>query len=84
MFKFMLKIRPNESGRLAALVAIASPPAAASNAFRLARIDISELDAGIAAHRAGNSAAFLRDFKTWLADERASRAFAALGAKACA
>jgi hypothetical protein len=85
MFKFMLKIRPIEAGRLAAIEVIASPqPAGASKALALARVDIKELDAGIAAHRAGNAAAFASSLKVWWTDERASHAFVALGAKACA
>jgi hypothetical protein len=85
MFKFMLEIRPIEVGRLASIEAIATPrPHGAANALRLARLDINELDAGIAAHRAGNAVAFARAAGVWWTDERTSRAFAALGAKACA
>ena len=85
MFEFMLKIRPIEVGRLAAIEVIASPrPRGASNALALARSDINELDAGIVAYRARNAASFARDANVWLTDERASHAFSVLGAKACA
>ena len=83
MFRFMREIRPLEVGRLEALKAIPSPPAGAAKAFALAQGDISELDAAVAAYRAGNPAAFGREATTWWNDRRASRAFAALGAKSC-
>src|SRR5439155_15087437 len=69
--------------RSRALEQIALPrPAGAARALRLARLDIRELDAGIAAYRAGKSQAFIRDVGVWQSDRRASRAFRALGAPA--
>ena len=83
MFRFMVKIRPLEVSRLNTLKAIPSPPAGAEKAFALARSDIAELDAAMAAYRDGNSAAFGREATAWWNDQRAGRAFAALGAKSC-
>jgi hypothetical protein len=84
MFRFMLKVRPIEAGELRALRAIRAPrPVGAAKALALVSIDISELDAGIAAYRDGNRAKFLRDAEIWQSDRRASRAFAAIGAKSC-
>ena len=83
MFRFMVKIRPLEVGRLKALRAIPSPPAGAAKAFALAQADIAELDAAVSAYRDGNSGAFGREATTWWNDRRASRAFAALGARSC-
>ena len=84
MFKFMLKARPIEVGELRALKAIRAPrPAGAVRAFTLVSLDISELDAGVAAYRDGNHAKFVHDVGVWQSDHRASRAFAALGAKSC-
>jgi hypothetical protein len=80
----MLKVRPIEAGELRALRAIRAPrPVGAAKALALVSIDISELDAGIAAYRDGNRAKFLRDAEIWQSDRRASRAFAAIGAKSC-
>jgi len=84
MFRFMLKIRPLEVSRLSALEAIPSPPPGAAKAFALARSDIAELDAAVAAYRSRNSATFGREATVWWNDQRASRAFAALGARSCA
>jgi hypothetical protein len=84
MYGLMVKMRPLELGRLHALAAIVSPPPGAAKAFALVRSDIAELDASVAAYRAGNTAGFGRDATVWFDDQRASRAFAALGAKSCA
>jgi hypothetical protein len=84
-FEFMLKARRIESGELQALKAITLPrPAAATTALALASADLRELDAGLAAYRDGNRAEFTHDVSVWQADRRASRAFTALGARACA
>jgi hypothetical protein len=84
MFKFMLKVRPIEAGELRALRAIRLPrPAGAAKALAFGATDLSELDAGIAAYRAGQRAKFLHDVDVWQSDRRASRAFAAIGAKSC-
>ena len=84
MFKFMVKAQPLETGELRALRAIRAPrPVGATKALGFVSIDISELNAGIAAYRAGNRTKFLQDVNVWQSDHRASRAFAAIGAKAC-
>jgi hypothetical protein len=84
MFKFMLQARPIETGELRALRAIRAPrPVGATKALGFVSIDISELNAGIAAYRAGKRATFVHDVIIWQSDHRASRAFAAIGAKAC-
>ena len=84
MFAFMLKARPIEAGEVHALEAITSPrPAGAAKALSLAAADVREIDAGIAAYRAGKRTAFIHDVDVWQSDRRTSRAFAALGAQAC-
>ena len=45
------------------------------HAFALARADIKELDAGLAAYRAGKLAAFAHDVNVWQSDHRTSQAF---------
>jgi hypothetical protein len=85
MYEFMVKARPIESGELHALEAMPQArPAGALHAFALAREDIKEIDAGIAAYRAGRQAAFIHDADVWQSDSRTSKAFTALGATTCA
>ena len=84
MYEFMLKARPFEAGELHALKTITvRRPAAATRALAFASSDLREVDAAIAAYRARRQALFLRDANVWQSDRRASRAFAALGARAC-
>jgi hypothetical protein len=84
-FNFVVKARALESGQLHALEAIPPPrPAGVPHAFALARADIKEIDAGLAAYRAGKEAAFAHDVNVWQSDHRTSQAFINLGAIACA
>jgi hypothetical protein len=83
-YRFMQKARPIQVGELKALSAIRLPrPAAGTRALTYAAADIAELDAGLAAYRAGNQAKFLERAFASLTDTRAQRAFKALGAPAC-
>jgi hypothetical protein len=85
MYKFMLKARPIEVGELHALQGIRlARPAEATKALSSTVANITVLDAAIAAHRAGNQARFLERAFAWQTDTRASRAFKAIGATACA
>jgi hypothetical protein len=85
LYRFMLKARPIEVGELRALEAIRSTrPPGATKALSFAAADVAELDAAIAAYRAGKSARFLERAFAWQTDRRASRAFKAIGAKTCA
>lgn len=84
MFEFMVKALPLEAGEARSLEAITLPrPAGAARALLLANTDVHELAAGIAAYRAGKRTLFLHDVNVWQSDHRASRAFIALGARAC-
>jgi hypothetical protein len=84
-FNFVVKARALESGQLHALEAIPPPrPAGVPHAFALARADIKELDAGLAAYRAGKLSTFAHDVDVWQSDHRTSQAFIDLGAIACA
>jgi hypothetical protein len=84
MYRFMLEARPIEVGELHALqgIRLARPPRA-TKALSYVVADIAELDAEIAAYRAGNQARFLERTIAWQTDRRASRAFKAIGATAC-
>ena len=85
MYTFELKARPIEVGELHALEAIrAARPPGATRALSYIVADVAELDAAIAAYRAGNQARFLERTFAWLNDHRASRAFKAIGATDCA
>ena len=84
-YAFMVKARPIEVGMLHGLRAIPlTRPAGAGHALALAAADIHELDVALAAYRSGDKAAFTADAGAWIADQRASKAFAAIGAKNCA
>jgi hypothetical protein len=85
MYGFMLGSRPIEAGLLRDLKAIGLPrPAGAAKALALLAADIREIDAGLAAHRAGNPRKVVRAFDVWQSDHRSGAAFSALGAKSCA
>jgi hypothetical protein len=84
MYAFAVKARPIEVGELHALQAIRlTRPPGATKALSYVVADIAELDAAIAAYRAGNKARFLERAFAWQTDRRASRAFKAIGATAC-
>jgi hypothetical protein len=84
IYEFMVKARPIEAGELNALRRIHDPrPSGAAKALALAAADLRELDAGIAAYRAGDPALFLHDVNVWQSDHRTHRAFLAVGARAC-
>ena len=55
-------------------------PPGVSRAFALARLDIAELRAAIAAYR---TSSFHRKTAVWASDRRADRAFVAIGARNC-
>jgi hypothetical protein len=82
---FMLKARPIEVGELHALQAIRLVrPRRATQALSYVAADVAELDEAIAAYREGNRTRFLERSFAWQTDRRASRAFTAIGATACA
>jgi hypothetical protein len=84
-YAFMEKTRPIEVGMLHGLQAIpVTRPAGAAHALVLAAADVREIDAALTAYRSGHTAAFTSDAGAWITDQRASKAFAAIGAKACA
>jgi len=83
-YVFMQRVRPIEAGMLHALQAIPlARPAGAARALSLAAADVREIDVALAAYRAGHTATFTSDAGAWITDQRASKAFAALGAKSC-
>jgi hypothetical protein len=83
-FKFLVKARRIEAGKLAALRAIPSRPREATAALLFAQADVAELDKAIAAYHSGSSAEFLRDVGVWWHDDRTSGVFLLLGATECA
>jgi hypothetical protein len=84
-YAFMQKVRPIEAGMLHGLQAIAlARPVGASHALALAAADLREIDVALTTYRGGHTAAFMSDAGAWITDQRASKAFAALGAKSCA
>jgi hypothetical protein len=84
-YAFMEKARPIEVGMLHGLQAIRlTRPPGATHALALAGADVHEIDVALAAYRSGHTAAFTRDAGAWITDQRASKAFAAIGAKSCA
>ena len=84
-YAFMVKARPIEAGMLHDLQAIPlTRPAGATRALALVAIDVHEIDVALAAYRSGHASAFTADAGAWITDQRASKAFAAIGAKACA
>ena len=85
MYRYLVKARPIEAGTLHDLQAIRVPRSAGvSPALAYAATDVKELDAAIAAYRAGNKQAFMQRVSVWQSDRRASRAFTRIGAPACA
>jgi hypothetical protein len=85
VFKLLVEVfRPAEVRFVRLLTAIPGPrPAAATKGLRLAKLDIEELDAAIAAYRQNDLALFERRVQIWFADNRANRALTAAGATAC-
>jgi hypothetical protein len=84
MYAFMVKARPFEVGLVKALKNISLPrPPGAAHALALATADVHELDTALAAHRAGSEKIFLSHAFAWLTDQRANKAFRAIGARAC-
>lgn len=84
MFAFLLKGRKVEKGILADLRRIDLPrPPGAARALSLAAADIRELNTVIGLYGAVSDAEFTRDFLAWENDNRAGRAFAAIGARRC-
>ena len=80
-YVLLRKSLPLERGLLAALEAIKEKrPPGASRAFALARLDIAEVRAAIAAYR---TSSFHRKTAVWASDRRADRAFVAIGARNC-
>jgi hypothetical protein len=85
MYTFMVNARPIRVGELKALETIRLPrPPGATKALSYSAAAIGELDAAIAAYRAGNQARSMERAFAWLTDRRASRTFKAIGANACA
>jgi hypothetical protein len=85
MFAFLLKGRKIESGILADLRRISLPrPPGADKALSLAAADLRELTTLIGLYGAVSDAEFKRDFVVWENDNRANRAFIAIGARGCA
>ena len=85
MFEFMEKAEPIEAGELRAVRRIPGVrPKGANDALALADADVRELKAGIAAFKAADTSTFLDAWNKWISDDRASKRFIALGARACA
>jgi hypothetical protein len=82
---FLLKARKIEAGILTDLrrISLARPPGA-NKALSLAAEDLREINTLIRQYGAVSNAEFTRDFLVWLSDERAGRAFTAIGARRCA
>jgi hypothetical protein len=85
MFAFLLKGRTIEKGILADLRRISLPrPPGADKALSLAAADVREITTLIGLYGAVSDAEFKRDFVAWESDNRAGRAFTAIGAHVCA
>jgi hypothetical protein len=84
-FAYLLKGRKIESGILTDLKRISVPrPPGATRALSLAAADLRELNTLINLYGSVSDAEFNRDFLVWQNDNRANRAFAAIGARGCA
>ena len=85
IFVFLVLSRKVETGILGDLRRISVPrPRAAVRALSAAAADVHELNIVIGVYGGVSNAEFKRDYLAWRNEDRASRAFAAAGARRCA